>query len=72
MSPEEAKTFGIPEEDRRLYVRVDRAKVNIARAAGGAKWFRLVGVPLGNATDLYTARRRGADCRTLEAAGDLG
>ena len=27
MSPEEAETFGIPEEDRRLYVGVDRAKV---------------------------------------------
>jgi hypothetical protein len=63
MSPEEAKTFGIPEEDRRLYVRVDRAKVNIARAAGGAKWFRLVGVPLGNATDLYTA---GDEVQTAE------
>jgi hypothetical protein len=35
MSPEEAKTFGIPEEDRRLYVRVDRAKVNIARPPAG-------------------------------------
>ena len=63
MSPEEAETFGIPEEDRRLYVRVDRAKVNIARAAGGAKWFRLVGVPLGNATDLYTA---GDEVQTAE------
>ena len=63
MSPEKAKTFGIPEEDRRLYVRVDRAKVNIARAAGGAKWFRLVGVPLGNATDLYTA---GDEVQTAE------
>jgi AAA domain-containing protein len=63
MSPEEAETFGIPEEDRRLYVRVDRAKVNIARAAGAAKWFRLVGVPLGNATDLYTA---GDEVQTAE------
>ena len=63
MSPEEAETFGIPEEDRRLYVRVDRAKVNIARAAGAAKWSRLVGVPLGNATDLYTA---GDEVQTAE------
>jgi hypothetical protein len=55
MSPEEAKAFGIAEDDRRLFVRVDRAKVNIARAAGAAKWFRLVGVPLGNTTDLYPA-----------------
>jgi hypothetical protein len=63
MSPEEAETFGIPEDDRRLYVRIDRAKVNIARAAGAAKWFRLVGVPLGNATDLYPA---GDEVQTAE------
>jgi hypothetical protein len=55
MSPEEAEAFGIPEEDRRLYVRVDRAKVNITRAAVAAKWFRLAGVPLGNTSELYPA-----------------
>ena len=63
MSPEEAKTFGISEDDRRLYVRVDRAKVNIARAAGAAKWFRLLGVPLGNTTELYPA---GDEVQTAE------
>ena len=52
MSTDEAQTFGIPEEERRSLVRMDSAKVNIAPMAK-AKWFRLVGVPLGNATDLY-------------------
>lgn len=52
MSSEEAKTFGIPENKRRLYVRMDSAKVNLVPSTV-AKWFKLVGVPLGNGTDLY-------------------
>jgi RecA-family ATPase len=36
MSPEEAKAFGIPQEQRRRYVRMDSAKVNIAPPAESA------------------------------------
>ena len=32
---------------------MDSAKVNIAPPMAKAKWFRLIGVPLGNATELY-------------------
>ena len=32
---------------------MDSAKVNIAPASGEATWYRLVGVRLGNETDLY-------------------
>ena len=32
---------------------MDSAKVNIAPPVAHAKWFRLVGVPLGNATEHY-------------------
>jgi hypothetical protein len=53
MTPDEAKAFNIEERARREYVRVDSAKVNITRHLGAAKWFRLVGVPLGNETDMY-------------------
>jgi hypothetical protein len=53
MSADEAQTFGIAEEERRALVRMDSAKVNIAPPMAKAKWFRLVGVPLGNATELY-------------------
>jgi hypothetical protein len=63
MTPEEAKAFGISEEDRFSYVRLDRAKVNITRRGGAIKWFHLVGVPLGNATDLYPA---GDEVQTVE------
>jgi hypothetical protein len=63
MNPEEAQAFGIPEDDRRDYFRVDRGKLNIARTAGPAVWFKLIGVPLGNATDLYPA---GDNVQTVE------
>jgi hypothetical protein len=42
---------------------MDSAKVNITRHMGAAKWFRLVGVPLGNATDLYP---NGDEVQTVE------
>jgi hypothetical protein len=53
MSADEAQAFGIAEEERRALVRMDSAKVNIAPPMAKAKWFRVVGVPLGNATELY-------------------
>jgi hypothetical protein len=50
MSEQEAKTFGIGEIDRHDFIRLDPAKVNIVRRSQKAKWFRLVGVRLGNGT----------------------
>lgn len=55
MSQEEATTFEIPEGERRLYVRMDSAKVNITPPMQKAKWFRLVGVSLENPSDIYPA-----------------
>jgi hypothetical protein len=55
MSEEDAKNFGINQEDRRGYIRVDSGKVNITKATGNAKWFRLINVPLDNKTQLYPA-----------------
>ncbi|MCU4180672.1 helicase RepA family protein [Bosea sp. BH3] len=52
MSADEAKAFGIDEVERRRLVRVDDAKVNIVPSAE-ASWFRLVGVDIGNGTELY-------------------
>jgi DNA polymerase bacteriophage-type len=52
MSAEEGKAFGVDEEQRREFVRMDGAKVNIA-PKWKAKWFRLVSVQLDNATDAY-------------------
>ena len=63
MTTEEANTFGISEEQRRQLIRIDSAKVNIAPSMTKAKWFRLVGVRLGNATDMYP---NGDDVQTVE------
>jgi AAA domain-containing protein/primase-like protein len=51
MSEEDAKTFSIT--DRWEFIRVDSGKPNIARRNRNPKWFRLVGVKLDNATELY-------------------
>lgn len=63
MSTDEAKTYGIKEEDRRLHIRVDNGKVNITRHLGAAKWFRLVGVRLGNGNATYP---NGDDVQTVQ------
>ena len=63
MSPEEAETFGIPEEERHSYVRMDKGKVNIVPPARKAQWFKIVGVRLENATELYP---NGDEVQTVE------
>jgi hypothetical protein len=63
MTPAEAQGFSIPEGERRLFFRVDSAKVNIAPPSLKAKWFKLIGVKLGNATELYP---HGDEAQTVE------
>jgi hypothetical protein len=62
MSDQEGETFGIPAEERRLYVRLDSSKVNIAPPSGEATWFKLVGVNLDNGTPDYP---NGDDVQTV-------
>jgi hypothetical protein len=62
MSTDEAKAFGIKEDQRKSYVRMDSAKINITRH-GKTKWFRLIGVRLGNATEMYP---NGDEVQTVE------
>jgi hypothetical protein len=63
MTEEDAKAFGIAIEQSRLYVRLDSGKVNIAPPSQKATWFKLVGVPLDNATKEYPA---GDNVQTVE------
>jgi hypothetical protein len=63
MTEEDAKAFGIPVEQCRLYVRLDSGKVNIAPPSSGATWFKLVGVQLDNGDDIYPA---GDNVQTVE------
>ena len=62
MTTEEAKAFGLSEVERRRLIRVDDAKLNIAPMTE-AKWFRLVGVDIGNATERYP---NGDNVQTVE------
>ena len=53
MSKDEAERFGISPDQRRFYVRLDPAKLNIAAPPATATWFKLVGVAIGNGTSDY-------------------
>src|SRR5262252_2762434 len=53
MSDDEAKTFGLTPADRRAYIRLDSAKVNLVPGTAPAAWFKLVGVRLENGNNLY-------------------
>jgi RecA-family ATPase len=52
MTVDEAISFGVAEGERRRLFRVDDAKLNIAPMME-AKWVKLVGVDIGNETELY-------------------
>lgn len=53
MTVEEAKAAGIDEKSRRLYVRIDDAKNNMAPPLTKAEWIKLESVSLGNGTPDY-------------------
>lgn len=53
MASEDAEKLGIPDEERRLYVRMDDAKNNMAPPAQRAEWLKLASVHLGNGTAEY-------------------
>jgi hypothetical protein len=63
MTPDEGQGFGLSEKERRSLIRMDSAKVNIAPPLSEARWFQLVGVNLGNATELYP---NGDEVQTVE------
>jgi len=64
MSIDERELFDIKEAEARHLVRLDSSKVNIAPPATTARWFRLVGVRLGNGTDDYPTN--GDEVQTVE------
>jgi AAA domain len=53
MTIDQAKELSIPETERRNYVRLENAKVNLSPAPAEGQWFKFVGVPLGNRTEKY-------------------
>lgn len=63
MTPDEGDLFELSEAERRSLIREDSAKVNITPPSAEARWFRLIGQPLGNATSEYPA---GDNVQTVE------
>jgi hypothetical protein len=63
MSVEEAEAFGLTEAQRRHLVRLDNAKANIMPPMAETRWFRLVGVDIGNGSDAYP---NGDNVQTVE------
>ena len=53
MTEEEAKDLNVPIADRKSFVRMDDAKANLAPEAAKARWFKLIGVSLGNSDQTY-------------------
>jgi hypothetical protein len=49
----EAEQFGISEDDRKGYVRLDSAKVNLLPSGEKARWFHFDNIPLGNPDATY-------------------
>jgi len=66
MSENEGKLFNVGEDQRRRLIRMDSGKVNIAPPAAAAKWFKIVGVRLGNGTPDYP---HGDEVQTIEPWG---
>jgi hypothetical protein len=64
MTKEEAEAFGVSEEDRWAYVRMDKGKVNIVPPSRQAKWFHLIGVPIENNAVMYPS---GDEVQAVEA-----
>lgn len=53
MTEEEAEKFGIPGPERRLHIRLDDGKVNLAAPSSDTRWYRLESVAIDNGTDAY-------------------
>jgi AAA domain len=66
MSEDEGNLFNVGENERRQLIRMDSGKVNIAPRAADTKWFKIVGVRLGNRTREYP---HGDEVQTVEPWG---
>ena len=57
MTDQEADKLGIGEAERKAFVRIDNAKLNLAPPPTDTTWLRLVGVRLDNGDDVHTVER---------------
>lgn len=66
MTKDEAEGFGVQERDRRLHVRLDDAKANLAPPSEKARWFKLQSVALNNGVP-DTPWHEGDNVQAIEA-----
>ena len=64
MSKDDAEALGAGEVERKSIFRIDSAKVNIAPPDATTRWFRLVGVNIGNGTADYPSGDNVQACET--------
>lgn len=57
MSKKDAERYGVPENERHLYVRLDDAKANLSLVSPDAQWFKRVGVQIQNGEEVGTLER---------------
>lgn len=60
MAKEDAEKFGLPDKDRRFYIRWDDAKSNQSLKSGDTMWFKKVSIDIGNGTGLHASDSVGA------------
>ena len=70
MSAKDAAALGIRDEDRRLYARLDDAKINLALLTGEASWFRRTGVTIANGDEVGVLAPEDLKPAEPEASGD--
>jgi hypothetical protein len=63
MSAKEAKAFNLTRKEQVSLIRLDSGKFNLGPRAEDATWFRIVGVAIGNGTELYP---HGDNVQTVE------
>jgi len=63
MSRDEAQLFNLADGERRVLIRLDSGKANLVVPATAARWFKLVGITLSNANEVYS---RGDEVQTVE------
>jgi AAA domain len=68
MGKEDAEALGVGEVERKSIFRIDSAKVNIAPPDATTRWFRLIGVHIGNGTADYPSGDNVQACEPWKAA----
>ncbi|MGE3769496.1 MAG: AAA family ATPase [Bdellovibrionales bacterium] len=70
MSKKDSERYGIPANDRHLYVRLDDAKANLSLVSPDAKWFKRISVVIANGEEVGTLERVMLEDNLIRSAPD--